>query len=178
MTLLATMGAALTAAIAFHQPPAQSGAANKNVEQFEHIDGKREPHRIPPEVAWENLFTVVASVLDDTLDDAREERIRALAVYNLDITPAEARIVADVAMATRTKVAILRAPMDREHGTGEPLNWAPEQYRQRHDDVTRTILDARASIQKKLSASALAQLEKYILEKVAPGTQIVRRVAQ
>jgi hypothetical protein len=96
----------------------------------------------------------------------------------LDITLAEARIVADVAMATRTKVATLREPLDREHRTGEPLNWTDQQYKQRHNDVAKTILDARASIQKKLSASAFGQLEQYILEKVAPGTQISRRVPQ
>lgn len=179
MTLPVAIFVALTAALTL-QPPSTSPSAvtKKGAQDLEHIDGKVEPHRIPPEVAWENLFTVISVVLDGKTGAAEEEGIRALAVHNFGMSPADTRIVADVALKTLAKVTALREPLDREHKTGESLNWSDQQYRERHDEVARTILEARLSIKRKLSTPAFAQLERYVIEKIAPGTQIVRRVAQ
>jgi len=145
-------------------------------QEFEHIDGRAQPDRVPPEVLWENLFTVVADVLEDTAGEARERRLRALAVYNLEVSVEDVRVLAEVALATRAKVATLREPLEREHRGETTLPWTPAQYTERHAEVASAFLEAGAALRKRLPPAAFAQIEKYLVEKIAPGTQIVRRV--
>ena len=164
------LSAAMLVGVVF-QPPTSAPQAPES--GFEWINGKTDPDRIPPEVAWENLFTAVVVTLEDT-QQFEEERVRALAVHNFDIDVDEMRRLAVIATRTRADLIMLRSPLDREH-QGEPLDWSLAQREHRQREIRDAVLSGRNAVRKQLSQKAVAAVEKYIREKILPGTVILQR---
>jgi len=164
------LSAAMLVGLVF-QPP--TSAPQPPASEFEEINGRTDPDRIPPGVAWENLFTVIVVTLEDA-EEFEEERIRALAVHNLHIDVYEMRRLVVIATQALADLVILRSPLDREH-QGEPLVWSQAQREQRLREIRDAVLNGRNAVRKQLSPKAVAAVENYIREQVLPGTVIVQR---
>lgn len=173
MALSPLLSAAMLVGLVF-QPP--TSAPQPPAVEFEEINGRTDPDRIPLEVAWENLFTVIVVTLEDA-EQFEEERIRALAVHNLHIDVNQMRRLVVIAARTRADLVILRSPLAREH-QGEPLDWSQAQRQQRLRDIRDAALNGRNAVRKQLSPKAVAAIEMYIREQVVPGTTILQRKGQ
>lgn len=174
LALLLASGIHVGAAVPAGLPPGVS----QSQAQMREIDGKTEPDLIPPEVAWENLFVTVTTVVGDTVDKAKDKRIEALARHNLGLSLQDARTVAAVAESTMAKLAELRSVLDLEHQGVVHLNWTQAQRQQRATDIQLAVLNARDQLRRDLNPRAFATLDRYVREVVIPGTKISRKVEQ
>jgi hypothetical protein len=160
------------------EPTGLAPEFSQSQPQMREIDGKTEPDLIPPEVAWENLFVTVTTVVGDTVDKAKDQRIEALARHNLGVSLQDARTVAAVAESTMARLAELRSVLDLEHQGVVQLNWTRVERQQRATDIQLAVLNARDRLRKDLTPQAFAALDRYVREVVIPGTKISRKVEQ
>lgn len=82
--------------------------ASAGVAVAQVIDGRKNPEKIPPHVAWEHVFRQVVDVAFEPDGAINERHVRALGSYNIGISAADARVLAEIAKATITKVDGLR----------------------------------------------------------------------